>query len=63
MSINIKKTKVTFIRKHNQGAVSIPVVCINNVPVEIVTKFEYHGRILTNTGDDTPAVKARIVCG
>ena len=63
MSINIKKTKVMFIGKHNQEAVSTPVVCINNVPVLAVTKFEYLGRILTNTGDDTPAVKARIGCG
>ena len=49
-----------IIGKHNQDAVSTIVVCINNVPVEIVTKFEYLGRILTNNGDDTPAVKARI---
>ena len=70
MSINIKKTKVMFIGKHNQDAVSTPDYklsttnnCINNVPVEVVTKFEYLGRILTNTGDDTPAVKARIGCG
>ena len=55
MSISIKKAKVMFIGKHNQDAVSTPVVCINNVPVEVVTKFEYLGSILTNTGDDTPA--------
>ena len=52
-----------FIGKHNQDPVSTPVVCLNNVPVEIVTKFEYFSRILTNTGDDTPAVKACIGCG
>ena len=60
MRINIKKTKVIIIGKHNQGAVSTPVIYINNVPVEIVTTFEYPGRILTNTDDDTPVVNARI---
>ena len=63
LAINIKKTKVMCIGDHTVQDGTIPDVFINNTVVENVKKFEYLGRILTNTSDDLPAVKARLGCG
>ena len=57
LSINVKKTKVMFIGDHTDT--DTPVV-IDNLNVEVVEQFEYLGRILSNDGDDSKAVEARI---
>ena len=56
LTINIKKTKVMFVGVH----MSNTKVKINDNELDIVTSFEYLGRVLSNNGDDTKAVENRI---
>ena len=56
LAINIKKTKVMFIGKHDP-----PHECrINNIPLQTVSSFEYLGRVSSNNADDTKVVEDRI---
>ena len=63
LQINMKKTKAMIIGKHPTCNGTITPVMINNIVIDIVKQFAYLGRILTDTSDDMPAVKARIGCG
>ena len=60
LSISIKKTKVMLIGDHTATDGTIPTVQIDDKDIEVVTKFEYLGRILSNNRDDQAAVSARI---
>ena len=57
LDINIPKTKVMFIGEHDPNS----MVCkIGDKVLDVVTFFEYLGRVLSNDGDDTKAVESRI---
>ena len=59
LSINISKTKVMFIGNHAEEA-----SCnINAVVLESVDSFQYLGRVITNSNNDTKAVEKLISKG
>jgi hypothetical protein len=56
LSINIKKTKVMYIGDNESN-----VACkVGEIELEVVTSFEYLGRVISNNADDTKAVEDRI---
>ena len=60
LSINIKKTKIMMIGEHNpQDAACV----IGDTVLDIVTSFEYLGRVLSQDSDDHLAVSHRIARG
>ena len=56
LGINLSKTKVMLIGEHDPN--HIPM--IENEAIDIVTKFEYLGRVISNDGSDMPALRDRI---
>ena len=59
LSINISKTKVMFIGNHAEE-----VFCnINGIVLENVNSFQYLGRVITNSNNDTKAVEKLISKG
>ena len=54
--INIKKTKIMYIGHHEPN---IPCK-IGDKELEVVTSFEYLGRVISNNADETKAVEDRI---
>ena len=58
LMINIKKTKVMMIAASNE-----PPCVIGDDILEVVTSFEYLGRVLSNNADDMKALKNRISKG
>ena len=56
LNINMSKTKVMLIGEHDSNL--IPT--IDNESIEIASKFEYLGRVLSNDGSDMPALVNRI---
>ena len=60
LSINFKKTKAMLIGNHAASDGTIPLIQIDNNNIDVVSKFEHLGRILTNNADDEAAVAARI---
>lgn len=63
LSINIAKTKIMFFGSYSAKNSTLPDIVINGTKLDVVEKFEYLGRILSNKSDDTAAVVARIGCG
>ena len=61
LSVNTTKTKIMLLGNHSAN--NTASLKINGVTLDVVDKFEYLGRILSNTSDDTAAVESRIGCG
>ena len=57
LSVNIKKTKVMLIGTHGTND---PLCVIDTKELEVVTSFEYLGRVLSSDSDDHKAVTSRI---
>ncbi len=60
LTINLAKTKVMLIGDHSKSDGTIPPVQMCNKNIELVTQFEYLGRVLSNAADDEAAVVMRI---
>ena len=60
LTINLAKTKVMLIGEHTTAGGTIPPVQISGKNIEVVTQFEYLGRVLSNKADDEAAVIMRI---
>ena len=56
LNINLSKTKVMLIGKHNSN----DTVTIGGEAIKVVDKFEYLGRVLSKSGSDMPALEDRI---
>ena len=58
LEINFSKTKLMYVRKNREYPQQH--IQLTGENVEVVTNFEYLGRVLSNDGDDTFAVESRI---